>query len=116
MTNRKSVVDSSQRTCAFGRERITLNNQGCKSFFSNYLLKGAVFGSPLFSTLWHHEIAHGTKKQTVIHVLSHRRISTLLKFGGMDATTFHKNGDVLACCAKINLMIGGRKKHCRLRN
>ena len=106
--NRKNVIQSSQRTYTFGRERLVLNKQVYKSFFLNHLLKVAIFGSPLFSTLWHHEIVHRTKKQTVIHMLSHRRLSTLLKFGGMDATTFHKNGTVFVCCAKVNLMIGGR--------
>ena len=45
----------------------------------------------------------------MIHVLSHRRLSTLLKFGGIGATTFHKNGTTLACSAKFNLITGGRK-------
>ena len=27
----------------------------------------------------------------------------------MDANTFHKNGNRILCCAKVNLMIGARK-------
>ena len=74
--------------------------------FLNHLLKVSIFGSPLYSNLQSHEITHKGKKQTVLHLFSHRRLSELLKFGGLDATTFYKNGIKFICCAKVNLKKG----------
>ena len=104
--NRRNIIKTSQKSYTFGKERLVLCNQVHKSFFLNHLLKVAIFGYPLFSNLLHYEIAHRTKKQTVVHLLSYRRLSALLKFGGLDATTFHKNGTKYVCCAKVNLKIG----------
>ena len=58
---------------------------------------------PLFSKLFPHELAYITKNQTIIHLISHRRISELIRFGGSDAATHYKNGLKYMCCAKVNL-------------
>ena len=58
---------------------------------------------PLFSKLFTHELAYITKNQTIIHLISHRRISELIRFGGSDAATHYKNGLKYMCCAKVNL-------------
>ena len=104
MNNRAVDVAASGNGYVFGKERILLLNQFYKSFHLNYLLKVSIFGSPLFSTLYPFEIAHKTKKQTVVHLSSHRRMSELFTFGGMDASTHYKNGLRYICCGKVCLV------------
>ena len=100
--------DISPKSYMFGNERVVLYSQHHRTFFLNHLLKVSIFGSPLFSTLSQHELIHRTKRQVVLHLLSHKRIESLFKFGGLSAVTFEKNGMKHLCCGKVNLIRGGK--------
>ena len=63
---------------------------------------------PLFSKLLARELPYVTKKQTIVHILPHRRISELLNFGGLEAATHYKNGLKYMCCDKVNLKRRGK--------
>jgi hypothetical protein len=104
MNNRAADVAASRNMYVFGKEKILLLNQFYKTFHLNYLLKVTMFGSPLFSSLYPFEIVHRSKKQTVIHFSSHRRIREIFTFGGMDASTYCKNGLRYICCGKVCLI------------
>ena len=72
----------------------------------NYLLKTSIFGQhPFYSPLLPHEIVHRTKKEVIIHFYSHRRISELFCFGGLNATEVYNQGVKYCCCAKANLKV-----------
>ena len=76
----------------------------------NYLLKISIFGQPPFySPLLPHEIVRRTKKEVIINLYSHRRISELFCFGGLNATEIWHNGIKYYCCAKANLKDGKKK-------
>ena len=100
--------DITTKSYMFGNEKVVLYSQHHRNFFLNHLLKVSIFGSPLFSILSPHELVHRTKRQVVVHVLSHKRLENLFRFGGLSAVTFKKNGMNHMGCGKVNLMRGGR--------
>ena len=103
LKSRPTRIPQSKKTYRFGNEIVVMCSQIYRIFYLNHLLKITIFGIPLFSKLLAHELPYATKKQTIIHLLSHRRISDLLTFGGLDAATHYKNGLKYLCCAKVNL-------------
>ena len=103
MSNAKKFTQYSETTYVFGRERVVLNKQGYRSFYLSHLLKLSLFGSPLYSNLLGHEIIYRKKNQTIVFFYSHRRISDLFVFGGLNGTEFLKDGMNYICCLKANL-------------
>ena len=110
---RKNVLGNKVMTSAnsykFGRERIVLRSQSIRNFIISNLLKITIFGSLSFSDLFSNEIIYATKNEVVVHLLSHRRMSELLTYGGLDATIIKKhNGMSYKLCGKVILQKGGR--------
>ena len=112
---RQSIVTNERRgnkmsiaftAYTFGRERVVLYSQSYRTFFLNHLLKLTIFGSPLYSNLLPHEVVHRSKKETILFIFSHWRISDLFTFGGLDASVVHKDGMKHVICAKANLRRG----------
>ena len=104
-----SIIATSEKRYKFGREKIELKSQSYRSFFLTKLMQVTIFGSPLFSNLFSHEIVYRTKKEVVVHLLSQRRICDLLCFGGLSGCTIRKwNGTSHAMCARANIRKGGK--------
>jgi hypothetical protein len=103
-----SRVPTSEKIYKFGNEKVVMYSQIYRIFYFNHLLKVTIFGMPLYSKLLPHEVPYQSKKQTIIHLFSHRRISELLNFGGLAAATQYKDGLKYLCCAKVNLKRRGK--------
>ena len=107
ITNVKRMVEESEKVYKFGNESVKLHSQCYRSLYMNYLLKISIFGQhPFYSPLLPHEIVRRTKKEVIIHFYSHRRISELFCFGGLNATEIWHHGIKYYCCAKANLKDG----------
>ena len=106
LSNQKRMITISQMRYKFGKESVVLHSQAYRSFFMNYLLKLTIFGNPSFCNLFPYEIPYSRKKQTVIHIYSHRRMSELFSFGGLDASELYKDGVKYFVCGKVNLRKG----------
>ena len=107
ITNRQKMVETSEKAYKFGNESVKLHSQCYRSLYMNYLLKISIFGQPPFyPPLLPHEIVRRTKKEVIIHFYSHRRISELFCFGGLNATEICNHGLKYYCCAKANLKDG----------
>ena len=105
--NSKKMVETSEKEFKFGNESVKLHSQCYRSFYINHLLKISIFGQPPFyPPLLPHEIVRRTKKEVIIHFYSHRRISELFSFGGLNATEIYTHGVKYYCCAKANLKDG----------
>ena len=107
---RAIVTNDKRRLCQFteyiykfGEESVILGAQTYRSFFLSHHLKITIFGSPLLCTLSRHEVAHRTKKQTILHFYSHQRLSKLLTFGGLCAASVEKDNKIHKCAPKMNL-------------
>ena len=87
----------------FGNERVLLNSQRYQSLYMNHMLKLTIFGCPLFSNLLGHEMAYRTEKQVIVYFYSHRRVSELFEFGGLNGTKFFRKGKKYMCIPKVNL-------------
>ena len=101
-------VPDSQKVYKFGNEKVVMYSQIYRIIYLNHLLNVTIFGMPLFSKLLSYELRYISKRQKIIHILSHRRMSELFNFGGLDATTHYKNGLKYLCCAKVNLKRRGK--------
>jgi len=90
-------------TYVYGNERVTVDSQNYRTFFISHLLKLSIFGSPLYSKLLDHEIMYRRRRETIVFIYSHRRMSELFTFGGLSGAEFYKNGLKYVSCAKVNL-------------
>ena len=108
LVNKKKITVNSYMSYKFGNERIILYTQSYRSFHMNHLLKLTIFGNPLFCNLLPYEVPYRWKNQSVIHIFSHRRLSELLTFVGLDATEIYKDGLKYVACGKANLRRGRR--------
>ena len=106
--NIKKFMGDSYAQYRFGNETVVLYTQAYKSFYLSHLLKLTIFGSPLYSKLLPHELIIKTRKQALVFFYSHRRISDLFSFGGLNATIFFKDSLKYVCCAKVNLRHDGK--------
>ena len=106
LSNKNRMIRTSEKRYKFGREEVVLHAQTYRSFFMNYMLKLTIFGNPLFCNLFPYEIPYRLKKQTIIHIHSHRRMSELFSFGGLDASELCKDGVKYIICGKVNLRKG----------
>jgi hypothetical protein len=110
---RSTHMGTSTKVYTFGKEKVTMNNQVYRSFHFNYLMELTMFGSnPSFSLLFPYEVVHRTKKQTIIHIGSHSRLSNLFTFGGIDASMFEKDGLKYVCCGKVTLKVNRDGRIC----
>ena len=108
-----SHMGTSTKVYTFGKEKITMKNQVYRSFHFNYLMELTMFGSnPSFSLLFPYEVVHRTKKQTIIHIASYSRLSSLFTFGGIDASMFEKDGLKFVCCGKVTLKMNRDGRIC----
>ena len=104
----RGATIQSKKQYRFGPELVILNNQFFRSFFLNHLLMLSIFGSPLYSSLHPKEIIHRSRKEAVVHILSHRRMEQLFCYGGLSMCTFEKEDMKYICCAKVNLVKNGK--------
>ena len=90
-------------TYVYGNERVTVGAQNYRTFFLSHLLKLSIFGSPLYFKLLDHEIIYKRRRETIVFIYSHRRMSELFIFGGLSGAEFYKDGLKYVSCAKVNL-------------
>ena len=87
-----------------GNERVLLHNQAYCSFFLTHALKVSIFGSPLFCSLLEHKVVYRKMRVTAVYFYSHKRVSEIMKLGGLSGSKFYKNEMVYMLCPRANLM------------
>ena len=102
---RSGANDKRVVTYVFGNEKVEVGSQVYRSFYISPLMLHTIFGLPLFSSLALYEKAYENNHIICINIYSHRRISDLLKYGGMSAASFLHSQSITryTICAKANL-------------
>lgn len=102
----------SSREYRFGLERVKLHSQTFRTFSLSILLQLCIFGKD-FSKMEEHEVIWRTKRQTLIHISSQKRMCELFTLEGRCLVEFYTKNDRIVtnkrtCSGKVNIIINSK--------